>query len=261
MPANFVITQAKARHTGRIAQFLLCLAMIALADNAAAAELPPPHTAYYRLYKGIVILAKTRRSFSQDKSHDNQYIFKSYTEPAGVGKIITGTRIKEQSNWMFKDNAAIPLSYTYVHRGGDNDRDVKLLFDWEKNKVTNIINGDPWTMDLVPNIQDKLLYQFSLMMDLKKGVKEFSYEVADGGKLKSYHGTVIGETVIETDIGKFNTVIVRREHDGRRTTFWCAKQMHFIPVQIEQVKNGSTVTARLYEVKGVKVPAFEDPDW
>lgn len=244
---------------------LLGLVLLSAADARAQKkvdkiELPPSHTASYHLYKGIVILAKTQRSFKRDK--DNHYIFSSYTEPTGVGRMLTSAKIKERSLWIWKDQTAIPLEYSYVNSSEDKRRDVKLIFNWEQYKVTNIINGDPWTMDLVPRIQDKLLYQFSLMLELQKGAKQFTFYVADGGKMKNYSGRVIDEEVVATDLGKFHTVVVLREHDGKTTKFWCAKDMHFLPVQIERTnKNGSTVTARLYDIQGMKVPRFEDPDW
>jgi len=223
-------------------------------------ELPPSHTASYHLYKGIVILAKTQRSFKRAK--DNHFIFSSHTEPTGVGRILTSAKINERTLWTWKDHYPMPLEYSYVNSSEDNQRDVKLIFDWEKNKVTNIINGDPWTMDLVPRIQDKLLYQFSLMLELQKGAKQFSFYVADGGKMKNYIGKVVAEDVISTDLGKFHTVVVVREHGGKITKFWCAKDMHFLPVQIERTnKEGSTVTARIYDIKGMEIPNFEDPDW
>lgn len=242
----------------------LSLALLAIGDlraenDRAKDELPPPHTAYYHLYKGIVVLAKTRRTFRVAKN--NHYVFMSYTEPTGVGRMLTGATIKERSYWTLKDNYPKPLEYSYINSGGDKDRDVKLIFDWEQNKVTNIINGDPWTMDLVPRIQDKLLYQFSLMLELKKGVTQFSYDVADGGKLKNYSGKVVGQDVVETDLGKFDTVVVLREHDGKQTRFWCAKSMHYIPVQIEQSnREGSSVTAKLYQIEGVKIPVFNESE-
>jgi len=268
MPANYAFKQVRAIACYGFIRLLpscfLTLVLLTATDIRADEEqritLPPPHTAYYHLYKGIVVLAKTRRSFKVAK--DNHYIFSSFTEPAGMGRMITGAKITERSYWTLKDHFPMPLEYSYINSGGDNDRDVKLIFDWQQNKVTNIINGDPWTMDLVPKIQDKLLYQFSLMLQLQSGVKQFSFDVADGGKLKQYSGKVIAEDVVETDIGKFNTVVVLREHDGRQTRFWCAKKMHYVPVQIEQTnKEGSTVTAKLYEIKGLKIPVFDDPDW
>jgi len=269
MPANPVIKQVEASACQLLVRLLpsCFLSLVLLIAHDARAEkeiktpqLPPPHTAYYHLYKGIVVLAKTRRTFEiADNKH---YIFSSYTEPAGMGRVITGATIKEQSYWTFKNNHPTPLEYSYINSGGENERDVKLVFDWDQNKVTNFINGDPWTMDLVPMIQDKLLYQFSLMLQLQQGKKRFTFEVADGGKLKIYVGRVVGEGVVSTDIGKFNTVIVLREHDGKKTRFWCAKKMHFLPIQIEQTnKEGSSVTATLYDIKGLKIPMFDDPDW
>ena len=230
------------------------------AANAWASEVPE-FTAHYNLSRGIVTLAKTHRSLKKiDAKH---YVFESISRPSGVGKIITGAEIHERSSWVFHENEPRPLEYTYINSGGENTRDVKLKFNWEQFTVTNIINGDPWKMDLEPGTQDKLLYQIKMMQDLSKGKRHLEYKVADGGTLKTYAAHIVGNEIIETSIGNFNTLkIVRRHHDGRETTLWCAPKMHFIPVQIEQSKkDGSTARALIYKIEGVEVPPSIDIDW
>jgi len=56
--------------------------------------------------------------------------------------------------------------YFYERYGGRHNRQVKLIFNWKKLKVTNIINNDLWQMKVPEDTIDKLLYQLILMSDL-----------------------------------------------------------------------------------------------
>ena len=96
-----------------------------------------------------------------------------------------------------------PLEYLYQNINDDKVRNVKLLFDWNKNRVTNIINGDPWHMALSPGVQDKLLFQLKMMQDLKNG-SQLKYSVADGGKIKEYIIENQGNETLEISLGRFN---------------------------------------------------------
>ena len=148
-----------------------------------------------------------------------------------------------------------PLEYTYQNTDVDRKREVKLIFDWPKQTITNVINGDPWQMELVPEVLDKLLYQLSLMIDLADGKKFMQYIVADGGKIKTYQMHVTGEDSVEMELGKFEVLIVTRKGKNRTTTLWCARELNFLPVKILQEKtDGSRIVAELYKIQGINLP-------
>lgn len=240
---------------------ITCLqAAIFTPNHCYAGKLPEEFIADYTVYKGIVTLAKTRRILK--KSSENQYEFQSITKPSGVGKIISTGEINEKSIWKYHDHTTRPTEYTYINSGSKHKRDVTLIFDWKNATVTNIINGDPWKMDLIPEIQDKLLYQLTLMLDLSKGKKHLEYSIADGGTLKTYKAFIMEKKVLETEIGKFETVKVVRHHDdGRSTIFWCAPKLMYIPLRIEQIKqDGSSVRAEIDALTGIPlIPAQNSP--
>ena len=80
----------------------------------------------------------------------------------------------------------------FIHGMGTNHK----IFDWDKNRVINIINGDPWHMAATPGLLDKLLYQLKIMRDLSNGVKNLHYRVADGGKIKDFQLQILGQEVV-----------------------------------------------------------------
>ena len=140
----------------------------------------------------------------------------------------------------------------YNRHGGSKTREVKLHFDWQHNTVTNTIDGDPWRMEIPPNAQDKLVYQLAIMYDLMNGKKDLDYKIADGGKLKDYAFEIQGEEVLNTALGRLKTVRIQRIGDKRDTTVWCAPQLSYLPVRLEQQDtDGAELTMQLTSVKGI----------
>jgi hypothetical protein len=243
----------------RLCQLIFFLPLYSLFPTLIqAGELPERVVADYTVYKGIVTLAKTRRTLK--KLGDNQYEFYSVTKPSGVGKILTSGEIREKSLWEFNNNTTRPTEYTYVNSGSKKKREVKLVFNWDDGKVTNIINGDPWEMDLIPAMQDKLLYQLTLMLDLSKGKRHLEYAIADGGTLKTYKAVIMGTEEITVEMGKFEALkIVRQHDDGSVTSFWCAPKLMYLPIKIQQIKkDGGTASAELYALAGLSTSSSQN---
>ena len=221
---------------------------------ATAAQVPTPFTAHYQVTKGVMSVGSTRRTL-QDKGN-GQFMFESVTKPGGIAKLFTRGKVVERSHWRLHDNKLVPHEYTYQN-SSDQKRDVKLLFNWEQYEVTNIINGDPWKMELEENTLDKLLYQLAIMYDLSEGKTSLLYKVADGGTMKTYDIKITGIERVSIDLGDFDTVKVVVSKSKRQTTLWCAKELQFLPVRIEQRKKDDDVpvTANLIELEGIPLPS------
>jgi hypothetical protein len=158
----------------------------------------------------------------------------------------------ERSLWSFHQNQPRPEQYTFFNSGGKKKRNVQLDFDWQNNQVINTINGEPWSMALENGTQDKLLYQLRIMQDLPTTGTSLRYPVADGGKLKYYEIDIIGKERIRTKLGVFDAFRLRHTKGSRKTTMWCAEQLGYLPVRIEQQKNDdSPVVATLTSVTGI----------
>jgi len=223
-----------------------------LAQAAGIDTVPTEFSAYYKVIKGGLTVGETRRSVKTISQ--NTFEFRSETVPRGIFSWISDAYVLEQSIWQFAGKDLRPLEYQYQNINDDKVRDVKLLFDWKKKRVTNIINGDPWHMALVPGVQDKLLFQLKMMQDLKNGGK-LQYSVADGGKVKEYTIENLGNESLEISLGKFDVVKLERVTDTKSTIWWCAKQLHYLPIKILQKKHeGGRVVALLYKLEGIPLP-------
>ncbi|NOX76728.1 MAG: DUF3108 domain-containing protein [Gammaproteobacteria bacterium] len=225
------------------------LLVFLLATNAsAAAGLPDNFTAVYELKKSGITIGETKRTLRRETDH---YVFESITRPKGIAKLFTSGKVIERSSWRFYQQKPRPLTYTFSNSGSKKNRNVKLAFNWAENTVINSITGKPWNMLLESGTQDKLLYQLRLMLDLPTRKPTLRYPIADGGKLKYYDIEIVGKEQIRTKLGSFDTIRLRRIKGSRTTTLWCAEQLAYLPVRIEQQKNDdSPVVAALTSVKG-----------
>lgn len=178
------------------------------------------------------------------KTADNQYdlLFKA---DSFVGSITE----KSQMQWNPAQQTISPLHYSYARRGLSKDRTAELSFDWKNKSVTNNVQKTSWQMDIAQKVQDKLSYQIQMQQDLLNGQKNFTYQIADGGRLKEYKFTMAGEEILDTPLGKVNTIKVKRsrENDERVTYAWLAKDWNYLLVRLQQEEKGEAYTIYIHK--------------
>ncbi len=210
--------------------FSLCL----LSLNAAVQASPSfkPFSAQYDVLHDGERVAVTTLTLTRGDEDVWQYSSKS--EAVGWVSFLFDGKITEQSifNW---DNGMRILSYRYDRSG--KEKHIKLKFDWQKMKVTNDINGDPWEMDLSPGTLDKLSINLALAERLSSGQTSISLPVADGGRLKTYDFNKVGEERVDTPMGKIKAIKIsrnKRGRTGRQTWLWLAPELNNIIIKLEK---------------------------
>lgn len=213
------------------------------------------------------------------KVFDNEYKAKLYGFTITVNNRLTKTA-ENQYELLFKFNSMVgtitetskmqwdpvkqtvqPLHYLYKRRGLGKDRDADLSFDWNKKTVINKVQKTNWQMDINQRVQDKLSYQIQLQQDLINGQKNFSYQIADGGRLKEYKFVTLGEEILDTPLGKVKTIKVKRsrESDDERVTYaWLAKDWNYLLVRLQQEEKGNAYTIYIHKasVDGKPIEKF-----
>ncbi len=234
---------------------LLLYAGISIAALAEEQNLPE-FDASYNVYRSGVMIARMQRSVS--RLEDGKLLYRSETNVTGLVSIFRNDRIVEQSTWQFTDGKIIPEFYQYLHTGTKKERNITIKFDWEKNQVTNSVNGSSWHMPAAEGILDKLLYQYSIMLDMQKGKSSLSYTVADGGKEKVYIFESLGEETIETPLGKLRTIkMVRHFTDNdRQSIFWSAPDIGYLPVKLENIDDGVKTVVTINSLSGYGFEKF-----
>lgn len=210
----------------------------------------------------LVFCTTASHAADAPKTFDNQYKAKLYGFNITVTNRLTKTgdnkyhllfkaesmvgSVTESSNllWNAAQQTVMPEHYVYARRGLGKKRDAELTFNWQTKTVTNNVEKTTWSMDIAQRVQDKLSYQLQLQQDLINGKHNFSYQIADGGRLKDYKFEKIGEETLETPLGKVKTVKIKRsrENDDRITYAWLAKDWNYLLVRLQQEENGDAYT-------------------
>jgi len=200
------------------------------------ATLPlPDFIADYTLRKGSFRAAKSTLRLQHNNDH---YLYTSETRPVGLIAMFRSDVISETSVMKIYNNYIRPIEYKYLHKGKEK-RNVHLNFDWDQMRVTNTVQGHSWSMDIPEGTLDKFSVRLAAMISMTDGIPALEYKIADGGILKTYTFTNLGNETIETPAGKFEAIKLKRERTkSKRTTYlWLAPSQHYIPVRIEHVES------------------------
>jgi hypothetical protein len=234
----------------------LALPLLLLGGGALPADPPDPPApfeAHYQVSRNGFGIGEARVSLHDEGA--GRYTYETRTGPTGLLALLRrGSEVHERSSWVIHGEHLRPLEYEYHQRLGSRRRDVRLTFDWAHNTVRNDIGGDVWTMEVPEGTLDKLLVQLAVMVDLQDGPAELEYQVADGGMLKTYQFSVTGTETLETPIGTFETTRVERVHSeqARTTVLWCAPELNFLPVRVEQrEKDGARFRMSIERLNGL----------
>lgn len=239
--------------TRRFSGLPVMLLLLGFASGSVADGTPVPFDADYALYIKGARVADMQRVLTH--LHGRKFLFRSDTRATGLISLFRDDHVVEESTWKFDGGALKPLNYLYRRTGGGKKRNVAVKFDWDKNRITNIVNGDSWKMPTRPDVMDKLLYQLAIMYDLEAGKRSLSYTIADGGKIKTYKFEPRGLETIDTPLGKLHTLkVVRfRRNSNRETTLWCAIRFGYLPVKVVHVNShGDRTVAVIRSLTGLR---------
>jgi len=218
-----------------VAVFSLSL-LVSLNTHAEGNEQPSVFENEYtaRLY-GFSILATSRLSVG------NEGIYEFYFNVrAMLGDITEISHFK----WNAQQHYAMPLDYSYNRSGIGNNRDYVLDFDCNKNLVTNLNSKKSLAIAAAQRVQDNLTYQVQLRQDVIAAKTNLVYAITNGKETKDYHFEIVGEEILDTPLGKVNTVKIKRTqtNDNRDTYAWLAKDFQYLLVRLQQEENGSAYT-------------------
>ncbi len=230
-----------------------------VANPRSEAPALPAFSAHYVLHKGSFKVAEAR---VQLRRQDTRYVYSSRTEPAGLLALFRNDRITERSVWTWEGARIRPLEYRYTHVGSKKNRDAHLVFDWERNRVANTVQGHTWHMEIPEGTLDKFSVHLAVMLDLQRQRKDMQYFIADGGNLKTYRFKTLGRERIETQAGTFETIKLERVRDDmdRQTYIWCAPELKYLLVRIEHIEDGDRLRMEVDEVKPGKELKPQDTD-
>ena len=240
-------------------RLLLSFLIISLCSPLVMADKVADYEAIYEVGLNGLNVGELKQTL--ETLDDGTHELFSRTKAKGVFKLIKSDVIRETSTVTMTDGEVRPQQYIYDRSDSDKDKHIELNFDWSVGEVAIDDKKQPWVLDIEDDTHDKHAYQLQLMLDLQADTESLTYQIADGGKLKTYEIAVLGRETVKTPLGKIETIKLRRERDAdseRETTLWCAPSLGNLPVRLEhKEKDDSRFIAVIKELKGRDTSVFE----
>jgi len=227
--------------------WLLLAGFAAQADKPASLPqtIPADYDATYLVEKHATQIA--RLSY-QLRTRGKQTEFTTRAEVSGFAALLRDDSATERSVLM---NASPPrlLSYRYRQTGSKKNRNTQFHIDWhgETGQVQGNYAGTAFSETVQGAVWDPLSVQLALMRDLAMKQPPFRYQVIHHGALKQYDFEALADDTLEIDEVFYDAVVLQRKHNNRLTRFWLAKDYQYIPLQIENYKNGELDTRILLD--------------
>jgi len=244
-PRHFAIATCLGIHClGLIAAAVGGLPGSELRAETLQADDIAPFEVVYSVGNNVVTAGSAQLSLEQE---GEQWRYELSTRPTGVFKLTGRGRIKETSMFevvSIEGGAEIrPISYRF-RQDEERQRSVDALFDWEDQSIDFTRRGKEDTMAFDTPVHDRLSVTLAIMNALRHGIEQIEFKVFDNGKLKNMRFSNEGRDVLDTSMGKIETLRVKGENaDGSsRTSYtWFAPSFDYLPIQLEQRKRDKLV--------------------
>lgn len=128
------------------------------------------------------------------------------------------------------------LDHAYTFNFLNKNIDTGFKVDWAKQLVSaHNKNGDN-NYPAQTGMLDMLNLELQVREDIKHKQLKPSYLLADDKGIKKISFVNEGEEKIQTDAGEFDTMKVRlvQDSDKRKTYFWLAPKLDYLPVRVHQ---------------------------
>jgi len=231
----------------RIAQLTTCLLAIVLFATAAQAEpiapMPKPFTATYDVsFRGMRAGSLTFK-LSRDPA-TGRYTYETTADPSMLARFVVSSAASERSVMEIGPEGVRPLEWRLDDGKSGADKDGKLQFDWTRNTASGEIEGETINLGLEPGLQDRLSIQVSVVTSLLRGQDPGTIPLIDDNRVKRYSYVKKEASVIETKLGKLDTVVYESTRVGsnRQSRFWMVPKMEYVAARAEQVRKGKVET-------------------
>ncbi len=225
---------------GRVAVLLAAIAGLSWIDNTLGSEVP--------IYRAVYEVERNGKSIGTSEwtvTHDPErglYRFNSSFKVKGMLRLLSPKPVVEQSDFIYENGEIVPLEFWYQdgsRRGEDN---LHTRFDWVRGLAFTTSDGRSTELQLQPGILDRGSIHVAFMLDMLSSAGPGGYAVADGDSVKLYAYSLDGTQVLNTALGSIETQAFTRQRQGssRGLLLWVAPQLSFLPVRMEQQKNGRT---------------------
>ena len=219
----------------KFGRILTAMAAIALCSQALANPVLTPHTAEYK----VKISGVSGRLNTELRQTETGYSAQHIVQPTGLVRIIARGKMDVTSEFDITPTGVKPVRFHEVDTIRD-EPEVDLEFNWTRNEAFGTVGEDEVRLQLDGIAHDNVSIQYALMHDLLTDKRSDQYTLFDIDKMRVANVSNVGEKEVKTKAGTFLAVGIQHQKEGssRTTTLWCAKELDYLPVVIEQHRKG-----------------------
>lgn len=212
------------------------------ADTAPACNLQPFTATYSARGMGMSLLIKRQLQ----RETDGHWL-------AGTATSRLFYSLNESSRFQLDGRQLLPLEYQYTQKPGGK-KNQHWRFDHAQRQVRSLRADQPWLLVLEAGAQDKLSYQLQMGLDLQcqgHAPRELAYAVPDEDKYDSYRWRIHGEEMLDTELGRVNTVKLERLRSSqkRHDFMWLAPDWGYQMVLLRHTEKGETSDTRILSLE------------
>lgn len=205
--------------------------------------LPKPFTATYEVsFRGMRAGSLTFK-LSRDAG-TGRYTYETTADPSLLARFVVSSAATERSVMEIGADGVRPIEWQLDDGKSGAAKDGKLNFDWANNVATGEIEGERIELALERGLQDRLSIQIDVVTSLLRGEEPGTIPLIDDNRVKRYRYVKKEATVVDTKLGKLDTVIYEstREGSNRQSRFWLVPQMEYLAARAEQIRKGKVET-------------------
>lgn len=212
------------------------VAVSLLAASAHAEHQLIPHAAEYKVQISVV----GGRLSTELKATESGYVARHVIVPTGMSKIVAHGAISEVSEFAIGSGGVYPIAYHSDDTLSKDKTRADIEFDWNTNEASGTVNGQQILSVLGGLSHDHVSIQYQLMHDLLNDGPSAQYQMFEVDKLKTLNVRSVGTKEVRVPAGTFMAVGIQHqaENSSRVTTLWCVEEFGYLPVIIEQHRNG-----------------------
>lgn len=211
-------------------RFMAATAVLLALSTAGAGELTP-HRAEYKVKISVVSGQLNTELRATDTGYDATHVIK----PTGISRMITRGTMDVSSEFTTAPDGVKPVRFHEIDTIRD-EPETRVSFDWTTNQASGTVGEEEFTLQLEGISHDNVSIQYQLMHDLKYDTPRATYVLFDVDKMRVADVRNIGTKTVKTKAGNYEVVGIQHQKIGskRVTTLWCAPELDYLPVVIEQ---------------------------
>lgn len=172
----------------------------------------------------------------------------------GLLKLARPNPVIERSEFRATAAGIVPLEFWYEDGSRSGEDNLHIVFDWERLVATVNRSDGRREVPLQRGALDRGSLQAALMRDLETTGHVRRYLLTDEDSVTDYEYLDQGDATTPTGLGALATrgLMQHRAGSSRTNWLWVAPELRFLPVRIEQRRDGEVHTAfTLLSVTGI----------